>query len=190
MEDIIHRFLSGNLRLAKKRTFTPVPLGGLGLFGVENFISAQKTTWIRRCKIIDKEWKIILIRSGAGNITYIMGRTINADEFPVLHEIGSCYDKFREKFTGTDNNFLSAHLINNPALTIGIRSRDCLTFADIAGNNQQANLREPGPDPDPPPPNIVAILKNLKINDLLVGEYFITKLSFQQRVGIRIDAVL
>jgi hypothetical protein len=80
MEDIIHRFASGNLRLAKKRTFTPVPLGGLGLFGVENFISAQKTTWIRRCKIIDQEWKIILIRSGAGNITYIMGRTINAAE--------------------------------------------------------------------------------------------------------------
>jgi exonuclease III len=48
MEDVIHRFAGGNLRIAKKRTFLPVENGGLGLFGLENFIMAQKTSWIRR----------------------------------------------------------------------------------------------------------------------------------------------
>jgi hypothetical protein len=178
MEDIIHRFAGGNLRLAKKRTFLPVENGILGLFGLENFITAQKTSWIRRCKNIDQDWKKILIKSGSGNITFITGTNIDKEKFPVLHTIWMCYDKFRVKFTGTENNFLSAHLVNNSALTIGERSRNCLMISDAVSQNRQ------DPDPDLVPvqqqPNIVTILKNLKINDLMDGDSFINKATFQR----------
>jgi Reverse transcriptase (RNA-dependent DNA polymerase) len=184
MDDIIHKFASGNLRISKSRTFLPVELGGLGLFGVENFITAQKSSWVRRCKVLDQDWKITLIKSGHNNLTYISGKYISPDEYPILNNIGSCYEKFREKFTGTDNNYLSAHLINNGALTIGIRSKECLKLSEAYEH------AAPGLDPDPQRHAIANILKNLKIRDLMDGDNFITKINFQQRIGAQIEPEL
>jgi hypothetical protein len=41
-EDQIHKFVNGNLKLGKKKTFTSVKFGGLGLFPIKEFLQSQK----------------------------------------------------------------------------------------------------------------------------------------------------
>jgi hypothetical protein len=55
LEDIIYTYAKGNLNISAKRTFLPTKLGGLGLFGIKNFLDAQKCSWIRKCKNLDQD---------------------------------------------------------------------------------------------------------------------------------------
>jgi Reverse transcriptase (RNA-dependent DNA polymerase) len=55
IENTIHEFVSGNLRISKQRTFLAVDRGGLGLFNVKNFIDAQICSWIRRASPVDQD---------------------------------------------------------------------------------------------------------------------------------------
>jgi Reverse transcriptase (RNA-dependent DNA polymerase) len=71
IESTIHRYVSRNLRISKGRVFSPIDTGGLGLFPVKTYLEAQKCSWIRRCGIIDQDWKAGLINCGAGNILKI-----------------------------------------------------------------------------------------------------------------------
>jgi hypothetical protein len=71
LEDHICKFASGTLKIAKQRVFTGIEYGGLGLFNLRNFIDAQICSWVRRCKIIDQDWKDYLLEAGAGNIYQI-----------------------------------------------------------------------------------------------------------------------
>jgi hypothetical protein len=138
IEDIIHKFVSGNLRIAKERTFKPVNLGRLGLFNVRNFLDAQTCSWIRRAKIIDQDWKARLIGTGTDNIYNISSANIEGNQFPIAHNIARAYDNFKAKFVTCGNNYKLAYLVNNLGLTIGIRTKSYLTDDDIsieAGKN-------------------------------------------------------
>jgi Reverse transcriptase (RNA-dependent DNA polymerase) len=181
IEDLIYRYASGNLRIAKNRAFLPVNLGGLGLFPVQNFLDAQKTSWIRRCKIIDTGWKLILIKAGMNNILGISHLNIERTSFPVLHDIARSYDAFRTKFTGKQNNYKHAYLINNGALTAGIRSKETLTLIDIVDNPE---------NPFPLPAVAINYLKNLKMSNLFDGGNYVSKINFQRQLGIAIGRQL
>jgi exonuclease III len=178
IEDIIYRYASGNLRIAKNRVFLPVNQGGLGLFPITDFLSAQKISWIRRCKKIDTVWKTILIRTGDYNIYKITHKNIDKTFFPVLFEIAKAFSDFTKKFTGRNNNFKKAYLLNNEALTAGLRVREILCVRDILD------------DPTPIPERVINNLKNLKMSDLFEGNTFVTKINFQRHFTSQIGRQL
>jgi exonuclease III len=175
IEDVIHNFVSGNLRIAKNRSFLPVANGGLGLFRVADFLDAQKCSWVRRSRILDQEWKIKLILSGHGNLFTISDSNIDRETNPILHTLAKAFRKFISSFTVTNNNFKAAHILHNQALTIGIRSKECI------GTNEMAEFREN---------NALRNIVNLKMDSLIQNDILVTKINFQRGVGFEISRQL
>jgi hypothetical protein len=68
IEKAITDFVKGKLNVAKTRLFSPPKDGGLGLFEVNIFLHAQRCAWIKRCMVIDEQWKVQLYINNFGNI--------------------------------------------------------------------------------------------------------------------------
>jgi hypothetical protein len=179
IESIIHRYVGGNLRISKDRVFSTVVSGGLGLFPVKAYLDAQKCSWIRRCKIIDQDWKAGLINCGAGNLQKISGKNCNINKSPVRHGIASAFANFIASFTRSDFNFKKAFIFDNEALTTGIRARTNLTRADLTPEHLQ-------------PYNDINIRKMLNLNmmDVLLNDVPVTKTIFQRNLSVQISPAL
>jgi Reverse transcriptase (RNA-dependent DNA polymerase) len=189
IQEIIYRYVSGNLNISKQRAFSPVNHGGLGLFPVSDFLNAQKCGWIKRCKTINQDWKVILINSGTGNIAKITHRNVDKEIFPVLHSIAEAFSKFIKEFTKLNLNYTESYLLNNEALTIGIRSHAVLVEADLL-----TAIADPDPHPLPAPvqnraagpenlQEVLHTIRDLKIKDLYVDNRPVTKVLFQRGIG-------
>jgi hypothetical protein len=126
IENEIFSFVSGNLRIAKQRVFKQVENGGLGLFNVQHYLDAQACSWVRRCTPVDQDWKACLLAAGTGNLYQIHCGFGLDSLFPVLKNISRAFGNFIDSFTHTNRNFLNAYLLNNMALTKGIRSKSPL----------------------------------------------------------------
>jgi exonuclease III len=177
IEDVIHGFVSGKLNVAKDRCFKPINLGGLGLFDVKNFLDAQTCSWIRRTRTIDQDWKARLVGTGTGNIYTISCENIEGNQYPITHNIARAFDSFRAKFSATGNNYKLAYVINNQSLTIGVRTKQFLTTANI---ESEANLGR----------DTIRALKNIKISDLVLNGQKISKPVFCRNIGGNISADL
>jgi hypothetical protein len=174
IENEIYLFASGNLRLAKQRVFTKIENGGLGLFNVKQFLEAQTCSWIRRCSVIDQEWKARIVGAGTGNL-YLSHCAIGLQNlFPILQNIISCHKNFIAAFTKSNQNFRDAYLLNNHALTVGIRTKIPLQMNDFN--------TEPALDPF-----LLSRLKNIRMADLLTPEGKISKRVFCENMGIRVN---
>jgi hypothetical protein len=68
-ETLISQFVAGNLRIGIQRIFSPVEIGGLGLFRIGKFLEAQKIRWIvYSIKIIDADWKLSLHKTSIQSV--------------------------------------------------------------------------------------------------------------------------
>jgi hypothetical protein len=172
IETLIYNFVSGNLRIAKDRAFLCTELGGLGLFNVKKFLVAQTCSWVRRCQPIDQDWKERLLSAGTGNIYRINPRIFTDGLFPVLKNIATCFSDFTENFTKRNKNYQQAYLLNNNALTIGIRSNVSLTEDDILPLINDN-------------PAVASRLQNLKMTDLLAEGTKISKRAFSTDMGVQ-----
>jgi hypothetical protein len=174
LEDIIYTYAKGNLNISAKRTFLPIKLGGLGLFGIKNFLDDQKCSWIRKCKNLDQDWKIVLIKSGMGKIACVNDKKIDSREYPILLSIAEACNKFRTTFTQRDNNFLKSYILNNQALPISFRTKLPFTETDVDPEIQQN------------PENFMAILR-LKMEDLIADYNMVNKVAFIGNLGFNIS---
>jgi exonuclease III len=174
IEDVIYRYVCGNMRLAKERTFLPVKMGGLGLFKVKKFLDAQACSWIRRSRVVDQDWKARLLSAGSGNIYRPNVTEIQGNNNPVSNNIIRAYMEFIKSYTETDNNYRAAYILNNLALTIGLRSKNCLTMRDL----------EPVIDANGVIPEFIT---NLKVSDLFEGNRKITKPAFNRKYNVNIS---
>jgi hypothetical protein len=165
IENAIHLYASGYLRLAKKRVFLPIKLGGLGLFDVKNFLDAQKCSWLRHCKIIDQNWKLVLANSGWGNLFNVTEKEIDRELNLIPYEIARAYRSLIVKFTGKDHNYREAFILNNEALPVSVRRKIPLRVEDLDPEIIENNER-------------MLIFCNLKIKNLMDGETFINKPTF------------
>jgi hypothetical protein len=64
----IETFVTGNIRIAKKRLYSSPENGGLGLFNITDFLDSQKVSWIARAANLDEVWKVRIYLSGCGSI--------------------------------------------------------------------------------------------------------------------------
>jgi hypothetical protein len=173
IEQEIYKFASGNLRISKQRVFTGTEMGGLGLFNVRNFLDAQICSWVKRCGTVDQVWKARLLAAGTGNLYQVHCAFGLGDLFPVLNNISRAHGNFVEKFTRSNKNYASAYLLNNKALTKGIRSREPLTLNDLNPTLADA-------------PDIRHRLVHLKMSDLLTPLGKISLRTFVANLGVRI----
>jgi hypothetical protein len=127
MSDLITNFVCGELNIASKRLFLPVTMGGLGLFELDPFLSAQKCSWIQRAGDLNDKWKLILHVLSNGNRINIRKSLIDQSALPVLYGIVSSYEKFLAGFTRHNENFWGSPLYENGAHMVSLRQKIWLT---------------------------------------------------------------
>jgi hypothetical protein len=162
MSDLITNFVCGEINIASKRLFLPVTMGGLGLFELDPFLSAQKCSWIHRAGDLNDKWKLILHLLSNGNRINIRKSFIDQSALPVLHGIASSYEKFLTGFTKYNENFWGSPLYENGAHMVSLRQKIWLT----------SNFFDPQ----------FFMLHKVKILNLKVRDFYINKdtmLTFQ-----------
>ena len=121
---LIEDFVRGNLNISKKRMTMSCEEGGLGLFKLNDFLDAQRCSWIKRAQNLDDNWKRKLYASSYGHITNIRAEYFNSYESPILHCIVTSYEKFLANHTMWNENFKTALIFDNPSLHTNLRTRD------------------------------------------------------------------
>ncbi len=102
---MIVNFVKGKLNIAKKRLYPTPENGGLGLFGINHFLGAQKCSWVKHSFDLMDPWKVILYISNFGKLFNIKARNINLVEYPICHEISRCFETFSDMFVTHAENF-------------------------------------------------------------------------------------
>ena len=110
LEKMMENFVTKGLSLSKKRVYMAVSEGCLGLFKLENFISALQCSWIRRAKIENDNWKATLKKLGDGDVL-----NVKYDENLGLGLGNICksFCRLKEAFYAYGNNFLFDKLYCN-----------------------------------------------------------------------------
>jgi hypothetical protein len=125
--DQIETFVTGNLRIAKKRLYISPESGGLGLFDITNFLDSQKVAWIARAANLDEVWKIRIYTSGSGSIFNTRCSLIDRNKNPILFGIVSAYEIFLAGFTKHNENFWESSIFENRSLFLQLRQKTLLT---------------------------------------------------------------
>ena len=118
----IEDFVKGNLNILLKRFLLTPAEGGLGLFNLNNFLDAQRCSWVKRAQNLDDIWKRTLYAACYGSILNIRASKINKDDYPILHGIVNSYEKFYANHTKWNENYKIALIFDNPALTLNLRT--------------------------------------------------------------------
>jgi hypothetical protein len=124
---LITDFVKGKLNVSNKRLFTLPKDGGLGLFELEIFLHAQRCAWIKRCMVIDEQWKVQLYINNFGNILNCKAKNTSIESNPVLFTISKSFELMYDSFVKKDENFRSAYIIGNRTMTRNLETKDFIT---------------------------------------------------------------
>jgi len=130
---IITKFVGGKLNIASNRFFKSPSEGGLGLFDLPKFLTAQKCSWVKRALTGNNNWKIKLQNAGNGTIFNQDPLKIQAGEYGILRGISSSFKKFASEYLKINNNYASAYIFNNDVFTLS-RARMCPLTNEYFGN--------------------------------------------------------
>jgi hypothetical protein len=109
---MIEKFVKGYLKLGKSRIYEKVSNGGLGLFNLQQFLSAQKCSWVMRAMVLDDCWKMNLYAGSYGSVLNL--RSSQYTDGTVLHGIVSAWENFYTKYTAHHKNYTQAYMFGNP----------------------------------------------------------------------------
>jgi hypothetical protein len=124
---MITSFVKGKLNIAKKRLYLPPAHGGLGLFILDDYLDAQRCSWIKRCVNLDEAWKITIYVKNFANVFNSKARNINQEELPLTFAICKSFERVSNKFTQTNENFRESFIFENVTIPINLETRPCLT---------------------------------------------------------------
>ena len=124
LSTLIEDFVKGNLNISRKRMTMTCEEGGLGLFNLSDFLDAQRCAWIKRAQKLDDHWKRKLYAHSYGSILNIRADHYDSHETPILHCIAKSYERFFSHHTMWNENFRTALIFDNPALTTNLRTQD------------------------------------------------------------------
>jgi hypothetical protein len=89
-------FAIGKLNVAENRICLPPDYGGLGLFNLEEILTAQQCTWVLRAnKSLRDNWRCDLYSLSSGNCLFVSGKIINQNVNPILHVLGTAFERLR-----------------------------------------------------------------------------------------------
>jgi hypothetical protein len=144
LEDLIENFVTGTLRIAKKRLYLSPENGGLGLFEIKTFLDAQKVAWIVRANDTDEIWKIKLFIAGSGNVYNIRSCLIDESTNPILYHFACAFEVFLCGYTKHNENFWESKIFENGALFLKLRNKLTLKKAffpaEFFGENKKKIL--------------------------------------------------
>jgi hypothetical protein len=112
---IINGFIKKNLNISRDRICRPVELGGLGFFILEDFLAAQRCSWIFKAKKLTIDnWRYDLCNCAPNyDVLQLRSSDISINKNPVLFGIVCDYEKFYSRFSAEGNNFMSSFIFEN-----------------------------------------------------------------------------
>jgi len=127
MKQSIENFAKGNLNIDKKRLYNPISKGGLGLINLEEFITAQQVTWVKRAhENANDNWSYDIKKLCNGNIMILHSGLVDQRRHPILYNIANSFQKFILKFYLCNNNARDMYICNNPLIVRGRNDRQLL----------------------------------------------------------------
>ena len=141
IQNIIDKFVTGTLRVARDRIYMPVEGGGLGSFNVREFIISLQVGWVKKAQFSTRDnWSYDFKKLGDGNCLSVTTNMVDPIRHPILHSLAASMDVFKKKFFYKNDNFKKAHLVNNPIFQRGHDDNRLLDYAFF----QQVPLIEVG----------------------------------------------
>jgi len=99
----IEKYVRGNLKIGRQKIYDTLENGGLGLFDLNIFLSAQCCAWVRRSINEDELWKRELKYYSNGSVFCLRKKNFDKRKNPILYNIASCFEKFIfEHFSSED----------------------------------------------------------------------------------------
>jgi Reverse transcriptase (RNA-dependent DNA polymerase) len=119
IQGIINKFIKKNLNISTDRIYRDPDLGGLGFFKLDEFLAAQRCTWVFRAhKLPIDNWRYDLhVAAPDNNVLKIRKKDINVRINPVLYGIVSDFENFYGHFSSFRMNYEKAWIFENPAFT-------------------------------------------------------------------------
>jgi hypothetical protein len=117
MQKCMDDFCIGTLKVAKNRKYLPPGKGGLGLFNLNDFVTAIQCSWVRRLHYhgVDN-WRHDFLAGCYGNPLISNSRTFNYNVNPILHTIATSFEKFYKAYFDIGKNYLKSYVFQNPLM--------------------------------------------------------------------------
>jgi hypothetical protein len=115
LQNSLDNFVIGNLNFAKNRITLPTVEGGLGMFNVEEFLTAQQCVWIFRAYSSTRDnWRVRLKQLCNGNVFTAGPNLIDPVANPILYGLSCSFEKLRIAHDSKNENFVKACIFNYP----------------------------------------------------------------------------
>ena len=114
---MMEKFVTQGLSIAKNRLYASATEGGLGLFDLETFIPALRSTWVGRAfNCTNDNWKYDLLVN-ADFIVHNMGENV-VNLVTTLKNISKSFSEFSEAFSRVNENCKKIPILNNKLLQL------------------------------------------------------------------------
>jgi hypothetical protein len=114
LQNKMDKYCLGNLRIAKKKLYSPVSEGGLGLVSIRDFLTSLQCSWIKRItQHWGDNWRYDIKRNCYGNVLIADESTFIAADSPILYNICTSFGKFKNEFYKKDRNYCKAFVFKN-----------------------------------------------------------------------------
>ncbi len=102
------------MNFAVKRISLPCEQGGLGLFDLENFLTAQQAGWVLKAKKSSRDnWRAKLRNLCYNNVLCAGPSLISKQANPILHSLSTSFERIRIAHDSLHSNFTEACIVNN-----------------------------------------------------------------------------
>jgi len=129
MQKILDEFAVGSMNFSKTRITLPPEQGGLGLFDIKEFLTAQQAVWILRAKkSVRDNWRQKMSQLCNGNVLCAGTDTIDKEYNPVLYSLAESFQKIRICHDTLNENYLKATVYNNKLFMRGRGNKRVLTM--------------------------------------------------------------
>jgi hypothetical protein len=155
IQNLMTKFVTGNLKVAEEKLYLPVEKGGLQLINVKNFITGLQCTWVKRAyESSCDNWRVNIRNVCMGNPYILSPELVREQGCSLLMNISMSFDSFRASFYKKEGNIRDSYIMHNKLVHRGENSQTCINAAFFAGNRPNLNLQE---------------ISNITVNDLLIN---------------------
>jgi hypothetical protein len=176
IQNIMNRFVLGNLKVSRERLYTDPDHGGLGLIELKSFISGLISSWVPlAAKSTRDNWRVDLHSLSGGNCYTVNPDYVNAVSNPVLNTIAVEYAKFSKKFFGLNDNYMEMFIFRNKEIKMGRVNVPVLDENFFSANVPQLDIN---------------VVSKLKIKDFFNGRIFKPRMDLIRDTGIQFNLLV
>jgi hypothetical protein len=119
IQNTLDSFVINTLKVSKERRYLPPEQGGLGIFNLKTFLTAQKCSWLHRAlKFPIDNWRHDMYRLAPRNkLLSLRPSDINPRTNPILYGLSIAGQELLTEYSKMYNNCKITPFVDNPAFT-------------------------------------------------------------------------